>query len=165
MEETISKADFVAALRAGRAEWEALLAEIPAEWMTRPGAAGDWTPKDVIAHVAWHEREMAGVLEQRAMVGSELWQIGLDERNQAIYEQNRDRPLDELLAEEAALYARMLAGVAALEDDDLNDPGRYREMPGERRPHQVFVGNMHGHYHEHLPELRAWLRRQLGEPG
>ena len=53
---------FLDELRAARAEWEAALAEIPSERMTEPGLAGGWSVKDLIAHVAWSEREMIGVI-------------------------------------------------------------------------------------------------------
>src|SRR5687768_9949073 len=80
----ITKDRFLADLRTERAAWDALLAEIPIERMEEPNAIGDWTVKDVIAHVAWGEREMVGVLRQRALVGSELWNLDNETRNQAI---------------------------------------------------------------------------------
>jgi Mycothiol maleylpyruvate isomerase N-terminal domain len=77
----MNRATFLATLRAGRAEWEALLATIPIDRMTEPGAAGDRSVKDVVAHVTWSEREMIGVARAHALVGSDLWRLSQDERN------------------------------------------------------------------------------------
>ena len=59
---------------------------------------GKWSVKDLVAHITWSESEMVGVLAGRALVGSDLWSLTNDERNEIVYQQNRDRPLDEVLA-------------------------------------------------------------------
>jgi hypothetical protein len=46
---------------------------IPPARMLVPMGAGKWTVKDVIAHITWHERQMIGLLEGRALVGSPWW--------------------------------------------------------------------------------------------
>src|SRR5690349_8107926 len=51
MEQPITKAGLLHELRAARAEWDALIAEISPARMAEPGAASDWSVKDVIAHL------------------------------------------------------------------------------------------------------------------
>jgi hypothetical protein len=160
MQPSMTKAQFLADLEAGRAEWEALLAEVPLESYTQPGAAGDWTLKDVIAHTTWHEREMVGMVEAHALVGSELWRLPLDERNAAIYEQNRNRPLEEVLAEAKATFPQLVMALQTLSDGDLNDPSYFPGMPAEWVPWQVIASNAHRHYQGHLPGLRDWLAQR-----
>ncbi len=77
----MDKTTFIETLLAGRAEWEALLAEVGEARMLQPGVAGEWSVKDVIAHVMWGEREMVGVMQAHALVGSDLWDLPEDERN------------------------------------------------------------------------------------
>ena len=60
--------------------------------MTTPGVVGKWSVKDLVAHITWSEREMVGVLAARALAGSDLWSLTNDERNEIVYQQNRDRP-------------------------------------------------------------------------
>ena len=55
--------------------------------------------KDILAHIAWYEREMIGMLRAHAVAGSDLWDVSLDARNAAIYEINAGRPLGEVQAE------------------------------------------------------------------
>ena len=80
----MKKAELIRALQEVHRAFNDLLARIPAERMNEPGALDSWSIKDVIAHLAWHEREMVGMLQAHALVGSELWNLPLDQRNQAI---------------------------------------------------------------------------------
>jgi hypothetical protein len=85
----ITKAELLTMIRTARARWETLLAEIPLALLTEPGVIGEWSIKDIIAHISWGERENIGVVRAHAVVGSELWQLSEDERNAAVFEQNR----------------------------------------------------------------------------
>jgi uncharacterized protein (TIGR03083 family) len=152
-------AEFCQALRTGRADWDTLLDQIGEERMTQPGAAGDWTIKDIVAHVTWHEREMLGVLRERALVGSDLWNLPLDERNAAIYNQNKDRPLDDVLKESRQVYPQLLELVESLSDEDLNDPSRFSDMPAEWPPRDLVGSNTFEHYADHVAAIRVWLGR------
>jgi uncharacterized protein (TIGR03083 family) len=164
MEAEMTKAQFLDLLRVSRAEWDALLARVPEDRMSAPGVAGGWSVKDVIAHITWHEREMLGVLQAHALVGSDLWDLPLDERNAIIYAQNRDRPLAEVLAESRAVYPQLLAAAQALTEADLTDPGRFANMPGDWVPWQLLAENTYTHYRDHIPAMRAWLEQESG-PG
>jgi len=156
----MDKATFIKSLRTGRAEWEALLAQVGKERMLEPGAAGDWSVKDIIAHIMWSEREMIGVCKQHALVGSELWSLPEDERNAVTAAQQRDRHLEEVLHEEEQVYAQLLEAVQALSDEDFNDFHRFRYMPEEWVPWQIIAGCSFRHYSDHMPSIRAWLQQQ-----
>ena len=161
----MDKATFLARLKQGRAEWDTLMAEVThldEARMLEPGAAGHWSVKDVIAHIAWGEREMIGVIRDHALAGSPLWQVSQTERNEAVYQQNRDRPLAEVIADERDAYGQVLTAVSNLEDADFTDASRYAQMPPEWGPWQVFAGNTYEHYEEHIPLLRDWLAQQQG---
>jgi uncharacterized protein (TIGR03083 family) len=153
----LTVAQFVAQVRQARAQWDALVAQIPAEQMTRPGAAGDWSVKDVLAHIAWHENEMLGMLQARALVGSGLWNLPLDQRNQAIYAQNKDRSLQDVQKEYIQVFARLLPALEKLVDQDLHDPARFPGMPADWEPWQVIASNTYEHYQDHLSGLQTWL--------
>jgi uncharacterized protein (TIGR03083 family) len=153
----MNKTEWLDTLQAERAQWNALLAQVDEARMTQPGAVGEWSVKDVIAHVTWFEREMVGVLRTHALVGSELWNLPHDERNAAIYEQNRDRALSEVLAEARAVYDQLLVGMQSLAEEDLHDPQRFAEMPADWIPWQVIAGNCYEHYRQHTPGLCDWM--------
>jgi uncharacterized protein (TIGR03083 family) len=154
----MTKQQFMDLLSTGWNEWQALLASVPRRRMTAPGAAGEWSVKDVIAHVTWGEREMVGMLRQRALVGSPYWTLPQTDRNAAVYAENRDRPLDDALAESLEVHAQLVAELEKVTDGDLNDASRFAEMPAAWLPWRVIAGNCFEHYQEHTPGLRAWLQ-------
>ena len=111
----MDKTVFINTLKQSRAEWEALLAQVDEERMLQPGAAGKWSVKDVIAHVTWGEREIVSIMRTHVLAGSELWNLSDDERNEIVYQQNRDRPLQEILQEEQQAYADLLEAMRVVQ--------------------------------------------------
>ncbi|MFL5695456.1 MAG: DinB family protein [Ktedonobacteraceae bacterium] len=156
----MDKTVFISTLKKAREEWEALLAQVGEEQMLQPGAAGKWSVKDVIAHVTWGEREVAPVMRAHVLAGSELWNLSDDERNEIVYQQNRDRSLHEIMNEEQQAYADLLAAAQTLSDEDLNDSHRYKQMPEEWVPWQLYAGNTFKHYQDHMPSIREWLAQR-----
>jgi uncharacterized protein (TIGR03083 family) len=152
----MTKAEFLDRLRSGRAEWDTLIGQIDEAQMTEPGVVGDWSVKDIIAHVTWSEREMVGMLRARALVGSDLWTRPQDDRNAAVFEQNRDRPLPDVLAEARAVGQQLIELAEGLSDDELNDASRFADMPPDWLPWRIIVGNTYRHYPEHVEAIRAW---------
>ncbi|MGH2534456.1 MAG: DinB family protein [Thermomicrobiales bacterium] len=163
IDQPMTKLRFLEQLLAERERWDALLIEVGERRMTEAMEPGGWSVKDVVAHIAWSEREMVGVMRERALVGSDLWNLEQDERNRIVYEENRDRPLDEVLAEARDVYRDFLECVKHLADDDLHDPGRYLGMPPDWTPWRVLAGCCYHHYADHHTEVRAWLDGQTGD--
>jgi hypothetical protein len=124
----IAKTQLLDMIQRDRAQWESLLEGIPEAWMTEPGVADEWSIKDIIAHIAWGERESLRVAQAHAVIGSELWRLSENERNAAVFEQNRSRELDDVLADSGRIFHLYLEAVADLFEEDLNDPSRFAEM-------------------------------------
>lgn len=161
----MDKAAFLARLDRARKVWEAALASVPAEAWEQPGVAGTWSPKDLVAHVTWFEREMVNLLESRVFRGSPWWQLPVDERNEAIYLENRDRPAGEVLGEAAEVYHRLRALLEDLEPEAFQDPACFEGMPAEWQPWQVLDGNTFRHYEEHSKDLMRWLGERGKQDG
>jgi len=64
--------------------------------------------KDILAHIAWFEREMIGLLHQRTLAGSDLWNLPSDERNAVIFQLNRRRSLQDIRQEAEAVFNNYL---------------------------------------------------------
>jgi uncharacterized damage-inducible protein DinB len=157
----MDKATFEKTLTETRATWEARLSQIDEEQLQRPGAAGKWSVKDVIAHVALGERELVPVLRTHA--SSDLWNLSDDERNEIEYQQHKDRPLHDIVNEERQAYTALLEVVQQLSDEDLNDPHYFKNMPQQWRPWQLIAGDSFKHYEDHMPSLREWLAKTKEE--
>ena len=149
--------EFMTELTETRGQWEALLAQIGEARMTEPGATGKWSVKDVIAHIAWSEHEVAPVMRSHVLAGSELWGLSDYERNEIVYERNRNRSLQEIIRDERQAYNQFLEAAQTLSDEDLNDSGHYKHMPPDWIPWQLFSANSYDHYRDHMKPLREWL--------
>jgi uncharacterized damage-inducible protein DinB len=159
MDERMDKAQFLDSLRAERGRWEAALARVSEGHMARPGVVGDWSVKDLVAHVTWYERETLELLRRRAVPWSGPWSLSGDERNRAIFAQHRDWPWGEVVAEARDVYRQLLAALEALPEEDFHDPRRFQGMPEDWLPWRLFAGNTSDHYRHHLPAVQAWLDR------
>ncbi len=167
-----SKSDLLAAIETERVGWDALLNVIGEDRMTRPGAAGPWTFKDVAAHLNdWRTRTIDRV---EAIARGEApppppWPAtfdeetdeGVDQINDWFYERSKDRPLVEVLAESREQYQRLHDATAAIPEAALLEPGRFDELfpwlEGAAFGPMILDSSF-GHLHEeHEPAIRAWL--------
>ena len=155
----MNKKEFLEALRTERNRWEAVLAEVSEARMTEPGVAGEWSVKDIIAHVTWFEREMRDMVRARALAGSDLWDLPQGQRNATLFEANRARPLEEVLTEARAVFDQLWESLKTLTDEDLNDAGRFADMPADWIPWQIIADNSFEHYPHHISDIHAWLAR------
>jgi hypothetical protein len=58
------------------------------------------------------------------LVGSELWTLSPDNRNDAIYKQHREQSLKEALSDSTESFSRLVSAIETLEDINLSDPKR-----------------------------------------
>jgi hypothetical protein len=156
---------------------QAVFSELDTDQMTAPGAEG-WSVKDELAHLAAWARGLAALVrKQRRYPPMGLPEdaaphtVGIEHMNQLIYEKNRDRLLDDVLAELYAAHQNALDAVSELSDDDLLRP--YDDyQPQDRRPdgHTPILwriaGNTYGHYAEHRETIiNMWARNEREEEG
>jgi len=144
-----------------RGRWRRLVADVGPDRLEEPGAMGEWTFKDVAAHLtAWRQRTVGrlgaaarGEPEPPPPWPAELSGAEDDPINAWIHDQTKDRPAEELLAEADAVYDDFIAAVRALPDEALTDPNRFPWTEGEALADADFGG----HLDEHEPDVRRWL--------
>lgn len=170
---TIGRTDVLAEIDRQRAWWEGLLAEVGEERMEQPGATGNWTFKDVVAHLSGWQRRTLDRLQavrhgqptpplpwQAALgpIGDEDGDDQVQRINDWLYERNRNRPLTDVLAESRRQWDELREGIAAFPEAVLNDPARFPWLGGESLAQSVLSGSLFEHFHvEHEPPIRAWL--------
>lgn len=170
MSETMSKAELLAKIDRAQQTWESIVNEAGPERLNEPGAAGDWTLKDVAGHLnAWRARtvnrlEAAARNEDPApnpwpMDMSDENEEDVDRINDWMYQQYRDRSAEDILGEAREQFRRMRAAVEAIPIDDLNAPGRYAWL-GDHPISAVIAGSGEHLYEEHEPALREWLAKR-----
>jgi SAM-dependent methyltransferase len=160
MEIQIDIENLVDTLRGERYEWNKLIDAVGEARMQLPGVVGGWSVKDLIAHITWAERETLLILNNRMSEGSQLWYANQEERNESVYQMNREQPLDEVLTEAHDVFEELIASIEALKDEAIHDSSYFEGMPSEWVPWQVIAANTYFHYRAHAPELRVWLDSQ-----
>jgi len=144
----------IEAIEAARESYDYVVGLVPEEkreWKLAPDA---WSLKDILAHVAWHDDQMIELAETKDLVGSPWWDLSTDERNQKIYEQYQNTPIDEVIAFAQNAYARMMAALRTLSDEDMNDPKRFTDVPEDWIPWRLFASNTYEHYLRHVGQIR-----------
>src|SRR5258708_31311450 len=100
-------------IRTGQAEFEAVLAPLNAGQLTAPGVNGDWSIKDILAHlVSWQKRTLA-YLDAAAHQGEpDIEGISSDAEmnnlNARFYAGNKSRPLADVLADFKNTYSQVV---------------------------------------------------------
>ena len=153
----MDKREFIDRVKSERELWNELLSQVPDDQMLTPGVEGDWSVKDVLAHVMWYEREMIGVLKARALVGSDLWALPLDERNAAVHGEVSGMSLEEVRAEAACVFPTLVEQLELLPEEALHDAAHFADMPAEWAPSVVIGSNTFSHYPQHTESIRLLI--------
>ncbi len=160
MENQGNKRQFLETLKMERARWEALLAEVGEARMERGGVTGEWSVKDIIAHiVAWESRPIAWLAAIKTGTTPEPpgWPTDRTEEqiNAWIYNGNRGRSLADILADSRRSYDRVLEGLQSSPEDVFAQSypwlRKYSLWDG-------VAGNTYEHYREHGELIRSWLK-------
>ncbi len=162
MDEQITKREILASIRNERESLEATLGRLSEAQMTQPGVESDWTVKDILAHIVdwerrmvqWVEESLRGEVPERPAPGM-TWD-DLDRLNEQTYLANKDRALDDVLAEFHASYQSALGTVEAATEADLIEPERFAWRQGDPMWHMV-AANTWWHYKEHRETIENWL--------
>lgn len=148
-------------------QWRELLDLIGLERMDIPGVNGEWSVKDIIAHLTgWNTRL---VDRFKAAVNDEAeppppWPGELeaeDDINAWIYEYNHARSVDIVVDDMNQDYQKLIGIIESLPDDvrvEFIEPKFCLVWIGDKRYH---VTEFFDHFQDdHEADIRAWLDRQ-----
>lgn len=165
----MNKSELLTWLKEEYRQWESLLDEIGPARLDEPGVNGDWSMKDLIAHMTyWQPRATTRL--QAAQRGEPEppppWPAPLqsdDEINAWIYETYHNRSVNEVLEDTQQIFQQFLAVIESLPDDVRveevrhNDRAYYLVWVGDKR---FPAGEFFDHFHDdHEPDVRAWLAK------
>jgi len=163
MDNHLTTAQLLEVMRTARSNWEALLTEAGEARLSEPGVEGDWSLKDIIAHISYYEGWaadcVAALRRGEPLPRSEYRGLELDERNARIYERNRERSLTDVLCDSQNSFQRSLDAIQGLRDEDLYDREFMRGYGVEWVVHELIEGDTYEHYQDHIASVRAWLDR------
>jgi uncharacterized protein (TIGR03083 family) len=165
MTRTNTRAEVLAALDRERANWQALVDEVGPDRMDEPGVAGDWTFKDVTAHLSfWMEdiiRTLELVADEKPVDLPTRWSEELTDPetvNQWAYEQSRGRTVEDVLAEADEGYVRMRQALEQMPEETINSTEIFDWQQGEPFSQWLIDRRLFNHfYREHEAGIREWL--------
>lgn len=127
------------------AELSAVLAAISPEAAQRPGIAGEWNAGDLVAHLIRWQEEALGHLEALRDGTYERRQYDFDAFNAVAVEERRGVAWPKLVEQLAGSHAAMVALSETLPE----------EMWEDKRVSGWLKATVHGHYAEHIEQLRV----------
>jgi hypothetical protein len=158
-----SKATLLEAIEIERNALEKLLAKLSPRQMVEPGIVGEWSVKDVLAHLLeWEQmvlRWHAAALQDKTPVTPAEgfnW-AQLPRLNQQIYEKHHDRTLTDILKEFRSSYKKILKTIQGLSEEDLFTHGRYAWTKNNTLG-AYFVSSTSSHYHWARTTMKKGLK-------
>ena len=123
--------------------------------LTEPGVAGDWSVKDIIAHVSWWEEEALWHLPsiiagERPPRYSTIYG-GIDAFNAMMAEQKRDLSLSDVLRQQDDTHRRLVEFILSVSEDQFTRETRLRRR---------LRLDTYGHYPIHTTSIREWRQQR-----
>ena len=130
---------------------EQLLDELSPAQMEESGVVGEWSVKDVVAHLLeweqmvlrWHAAGLKGKVPVTPAEGFNWAQ--LPQLNQQIFEKHHNRPLADIQKEFNTSFRKILKTIQGLSDEDLFTRGRYAWTKNNTLG-AYFISNTSSHY-------------------
>ncbi len=149
-------------------EWDNLQAALDGlteEQMHQSGVVGEWTIKDVLAHLtAWQTRLIATLFKAEKGFTPDTTEAGktVDQMNEKFYREMKDRPFDQVWDDLDSSYHQLLSRLEGWKEKDLFDAKRFRWMQG--KPFVEYIaGDSYEHYAEHAAQIREWRKTMINE--
>ena len=161
MTEQVNKTSILNEMSTSYAALEDILASLHKAQYFTEGVIPGWSIKDLLAHIAsWHHRllkylEAAIQNLEPAISGPENVEE-MDALNAQFYQENKSRPLDEVLVDFRSSYRHILDIVQAMPEEDLISPHRFAWSKGEPL-WQTIAGDTYDHYREHMAQIQEWI--------
>jgi hypothetical protein len=167
MEESVTKNEILTSIASEREALEKLITKLSHEIMLEPGFEGNWSIKDMLAHISeweqmmikWTQELLRGETPDRPPPGSD-W-ADLDTFNESLFQKNKDRSLEDVLAMFFDSYPETYQIIANLSEEDLLNPDQFAWRAGDPLWHMV-AANTWWHYKEHRESIERWLADSKG---
>lgn len=161
MPEPTDKASILDEMRTHYAALEEIMTPLDKSQMTTEGVIPNWSIKDMLAHIAsWHHRLLAwlnaAIRNEEPTISGPDSVEEMDALNAQFYQENKSRPLDEVLTDFRTTHRQIMDIIQAMSEEDLFNSERFAWTEGEPL-WQVIAGDTYEHYQEHLKQIQEWL--------
>lgn len=141
-------------LAAAWQDFEASYAGLTPAQLRTPGVTGQWSVRDIIAHVTWWEEEalkhLPGIRKGERTPRYSVVYGGIDAFNAMMTEQRRGLSLAEVLHQHDEVHAKLIRYVRRSPNELFAREGPFRHR---------LRADTYGHYPIHARAIRAWRER------
>ncbi len=157
----MDKTELLEALEDGRQEMIEMIEDLPDEALVEPGVVGEWSIKDILAHLTFWEGQIVTLLFQAksGMAKPTTVHFGketTDQVNQRMYEASKQRSLEIIWQDWSGVRKQTIRRVSEFSDQDLNDAQRFPWLEGVPL-YQWILNDSAEHEDEHADQIRDWL--------
>lgn len=142
-------------LAAARDEFLAAVADIDPALRMTPGLVGDWSARDLLAHLGYwsgHGAESLHRAEQGELNEFGRDDLSVDDRNDVVTRVARESDYATVASREEGAYEAFVARLAAVDPEILSD----RDADGDTLE-EIIAFDGADHYREHTLDIRAWF--------
>ncbi len=159
----MNKDEIRAALIESHERISQLITLLPEDAFLQPGVVGDWTIKDILAHLTRWEAELVKLLWQASQgirpTSLLVLAIETDRLNDRWHAEDQSRPLDRILTDFHGVRHQVIRRLQDFKDLDMIDPARYPWLDGS--PLWKWVADhSFDHDDEHLEQIQSWLGKR-----
>ncbi|MCG3119205.1 MAG: hypothetical protein ALAOOOJD_01561 [bacterium] len=126
--------------------------------LLEPGVTGNWSARDIIAHVTWWEEEalthLPLILEGGRPPRYSVKYGGIDAFNAQMTEQKKSLSLSEVLQQQGDTHRRLIEYIQRAPAEQFTRETRFRRR---------LRLDIYGHYPKHAQAIRKWRAQRAGE--
>lgn len=163
----MKKDELIAAIQNERRYLFESMEDLSDEELREPGVVGEWSTKDVLAHISRREADLVQMLYvlERGQVPAPVpsHSRDADARNAKWYREAKDRPWDRVRADLNGVHDQVIRRVQQLSDLALSDA--IQEKPFPAKPLELEIAEAsYLHEREHADQIRKWKLQRKKEP-
>jgi hypothetical protein len=125
--------------------------------LTEPGVMGDWSVKDILAHVTWWEEEalkhLPLIIKEGRPPRYSTQYGGIDAFNALMTERKQDLSLADVLQQQEETHRRLIDYLQSAPEEQFTQATRFR--------HRLRL-DTYSHYPKHAKAIREWRERSVG---
>ena len=142
-------------LNKARDEFLAAIGDIDPALRTSPGLVGDWSARELLAHVGYwtgHAAESLHRAEQGELAEFGIDELSVDDRNAVVARVAAETDYATVAQREQAAFEQFAARLATVDPDTLGE----RDADGDTLE-EIIAFDGADHYREHTLDIRAWF--------
>jgi hypothetical protein len=162
-ERTLNKDNLLEMLEDEREKFLDTIDGLTEEQLQIPGVIGEWSTKDIIAHLCFWEAELVKLLWQvrqgQKPTSAQLLRVPVDALNEKWFQETHSRPLERVLSDYSAVRKQTIRRLDGFSDRELNDPKRYGWLNNQPLWEWIAEDSFQ-HESEHRSQIREWRSKQ-----